>query len=95
MSVRMTNCGRLGWVSDVEGYRYQPTHPETGKPWPEMPEQVLRAWEELRKLSGGDAFNRLTVVRRLETLAADPWDGLVSSSSELTAKMRRDVGMKR
>ena len=34
-SVRMTNCGDLGWVSDTErGYRYQPTHPETGRPWP-------------------------------------------------------------
>jgi len=46
-SVRMTNCGPLGWVSDPEGYRYQPTHPETGKPWPAMPDQVLRAWEAL------------------------------------------------
>ncbi|MGO4572528.1 alpha-ketoglutarate-dependent dioxygenase AlkB family protein [Microvirga sp. 2TAF3] len=46
-SVRMTNCGRLGWVSDEQGYRYQPTHPETGKPWPAMPEMVLRAWEEM------------------------------------------------
>jgi len=46
-SVRMTNCGRLGWVSDVEGYRYQPMHPETGRPWPAMPEQVRRAWEDL------------------------------------------------
>lgn len=46
-SVRMTNCGPLGWVSDVSGYRYQPCHPETGKPWPPMPDQVLRAWEEL------------------------------------------------
>jgi bifunctional non-homologous end joining protein LigD len=62
---------------------------------PNFPVATPIAWEELRKLSGGDAFNRLTVVRRLETLGADPWDGLVSSSSELTAKMRRDVGMKR
>lgn len=46
-SVRMTNCGPLGWVSDVGGYRYQPTHPETGGPWPAMPDQVLRAWAEL------------------------------------------------
>ncbi len=46
-SVRMTGCGRLGWVSDVEGYRYQSMHPETGEPWPALPEQVLRAWEEL------------------------------------------------
>ena len=46
-SVRMTGCGRLGWVSDETGYRYQPLHPGTGEPWPAMPEQVLRAWEEL------------------------------------------------
>jgi len=46
-SVRMTNCGPLGWVSDERGYRYQPYHPETGASWPPMPEQVLRAWEEL------------------------------------------------
>jgi alkylated DNA repair protein (DNA oxidative demethylase) len=48
-TVRMTNLGPLGWVSDRAGYRYQPTHPETGKPWPAMPEMVMDIW---RKLSG-------------------------------------------
>ena len=44
-SVRMTNCGSLGWVSDTKGgYRYQATHPETGAPWPAIPEPVLRVW---------------------------------------------------
>jgi alkylated DNA repair protein (DNA oxidative demethylase) len=46
-SVRMTNCGSLGWVSDEGGYRYQPEHPETGAPWPAMPSRLLRAWKEL------------------------------------------------
>lgn len=46
-SVRMTNCGPLGWVSDQSGYRYQPVHPDTGVPWPPMPEIVLAAWREL------------------------------------------------
>lgn len=46
-SVRMTNCGSLGWVSDVNGYRYQPLHPETGMPWPAMPPLLLEAWREL------------------------------------------------
>ena len=46
-SVRMTNCGALGWVSDESGYRYQPLHPETGAPWPPIPARLLRAWEEL------------------------------------------------
>ncbi len=45
MSVRMTNCGELGWVTDKErGYRYQPTHPVTGKPWPPIPETLLELW---------------------------------------------------
>lgn len=46
-SVRMTNCGPLGWVSDAGGYRYQATHPQTGRPWPPMPDLALRAWHEL------------------------------------------------
>jgi DNA oxidative demethylase len=46
-SVRMSNCGKLGWVSDVRGYRYQPTHPETGRPWPPMPDLLLAIWSEL------------------------------------------------
>ena len=46
-SVRMSNCGPLGWVSDENGYRYQPTHPTTGAPWPAMPARLLEAWAEL------------------------------------------------
>jgi alkylated DNA repair protein (DNA oxidative demethylase) len=47
MSVRMTNCGDLGWVTDKEhGYRYQPTHPETGTPWPPIPSVLLKLWAE-------------------------------------------------
>ena len=37
MSVAMTNCGALGWVSDTSGYRYDPRDPDTGRPWPAMP----------------------------------------------------------
>ncbi|MBV8837951.1 MAG: alpha-ketoglutarate-dependent dioxygenase AlkB [Alphaproteobacteria bacterium] len=48
MSVKMTNCGALGWVTDAaRGYRYQPTHPETGAPWPPIPDAIMRAWREL------------------------------------------------
>lgn len=47
-SVRMTNCGPLGWVSDRDGgYRYQPLHPETATPWPPIPDILLRAWDDL------------------------------------------------
>ncbi len=46
-SVRMTNCGRLGWVSDRSGYRYQATHPETGAPWPPLPDRLQRIWVDL------------------------------------------------
>jgi DNA oxidative demethylase len=48
MSVRMTNCGPLGWVTDKErGYRYQPAHPVTGEPWPPIPDALLRLWQEV------------------------------------------------
>jgi DNA oxidative demethylase len=48
MSVRMTNCGSLGWVTDkANGYRYQPTHPETGEPWPAMPDMLLDLWHDV------------------------------------------------
>ena len=38
MSVAMTNCGDAGWLTDREGYRYDGIDPETGQPWPAMPE---------------------------------------------------------
>lgn len=44
MSVRMTNLGPLGWVSDRAGYRYQPTHPDTGRAWPPIPDVLLALW---------------------------------------------------
>jgi alkylated DNA repair protein (DNA oxidative demethylase) len=43
-SVRMSNVGPLGWVSDKSGYRYQATHPATGLPWPAIPESILAVW---------------------------------------------------
>jgi DNA oxidative demethylase len=47
MSVAMSNCGPLGWVTDEGGYRYQPTHPHTGDPWPRIPDLLLAAWRDL------------------------------------------------
>jgi DNA oxidative demethylase len=47
-SVRMTNCGPLGWVSDkLGGYRYQATHPETDRPWPPIPAVLSVLWKEV------------------------------------------------
>ena len=46
LSVRMTNAGELGWVSDRDGYRYQPLHPDTGRPWPAIPAEMLEVWQE-------------------------------------------------
>ena len=44
-SVRMTNLGVLGWVSDKNGYRYQELHPATGRPWPAIPEPIMNIWQ--------------------------------------------------
>jgi len=44
-SVKMTNCGMLGWVSDRDGgYRYQTAHPVSGRAWPPIPHSVLNIW---------------------------------------------------
>lgn len=51
MSVRITNCGPLGWVTDKEkGYRYQQYHPETGARWPSIPDRLLKLWHSLTGL---------------------------------------------
>jgi alkylated DNA repair protein (DNA oxidative demethylase) len=52
MSVAMTNCGTLGWVSDQHGYRYDRTDPATGRAWPEMP-KVFRELAERAAAEGG------------------------------------------
>ncbi len=46
-SVRMTNMGPLGWVSDRTGYRYQANHPEQGTAWPAIPEEILAVWDKV------------------------------------------------
>jgi alkylated DNA repair protein (DNA oxidative demethylase) len=47
LSVRMSNAGMFGWVTDRDGgYRYQALHPVTGKPWPRIPESLLKLWSE-------------------------------------------------
>ena len=52
LSVRMSNCGPLGWVADRSGYRYQPLHPVTGAPWPAIPAMLLDLWSAV---AGGAA----------------------------------------
>ena len=47
MSVRMSNCGPLGWMSDEAGYRYQATHPVTEQPWPPMPDALIALWNDV------------------------------------------------
>lgn len=39
MSVAMTSCGSVGWVTDRTGYRYAPCDPSTGLPWPPLPDR--------------------------------------------------------
>ena len=45
LSVTMTNCGPLGWVTDPDGgYRYQEHHPVSGESWPAIPERLVQLW---------------------------------------------------
>ena len=57
MSVAMTNCGSLGWVTDRRGYRYDTNDPETGKPWPAMPPPFRVLAREAAAQAGFDEFS--------------------------------------
>jgi alkylated DNA repair protein (DNA oxidative demethylase) len=96
MSVAMTNCGRVGWVSDRTGYRYDPLDPDTGLHWPSIPVRFLdlaaRAAAE-----GGFAnydpdaclINRYTAGAKLgmhqDRDEKDAWSPIVSVSLGLPA----------
>lgn len=56
MSVAMTNCGALGWVTDRSGYRYDPIDPESGTHWPVMPASFLPLAAEAAAQVGFDGF---------------------------------------
>lgn len=52
MSVALSNCGALGWISDRSGYRYSPLDPQSGRPWPAMPEVFQRLAREAAAAAG-------------------------------------------
>jgi DNA oxidative demethylase len=56
MSVAMTNCGALGWVSDRRGYRYDAIDPERGLPWPPMPTSFRALAQQAAARAGFEAF---------------------------------------
>jgi len=56
MSVALTNCGELGWISDRRGYRYSPLDPLSGQPWPAMPEAFRRLAREAAAAAGFTDF---------------------------------------
>ena len=66
MSVAMTNCGALGWVTDRKGYRYQGTDPVGGRTWPEMPELFRRIAAEAAATLGYDFSADACLINRYE-----------------------------
>ncbi len=56
MSVAMTNCGSVGWVSDATGYRYDPVDPQSNQPWPAMPPVLLKLAAEAADTAGFSGF---------------------------------------
>jgi alkylated DNA repair protein (DNA oxidative demethylase) len=57
MSVAMTNCGGVGWVTDRSGYHYDANDPETGRPWPAMPPSFRELAEQAAAQAGFDGFS--------------------------------------
>src|SRR5262245_34586544 len=57
MSVAMTNCGRVGWVSDRSGYRYDPNDPASAAPWPPMPDSFRELALDAAARAGFDGYD--------------------------------------
>jgi alkylated DNA repair protein (DNA oxidative demethylase) len=57
MSVAMTNCGSIGWVTDRTGYRYDADDPQSGQPWPAMPSSFRKLAARAAAVAGFDAFS--------------------------------------
>ena len=96
MSVGMTNCGRVGWVSDRSGYRYDPIDPDTGLPWPAMPAAFLDIAARAASEAGFDNYdpdacliNRYVAGAKLglhqDRDENDAWSPIVSVSLGLPA----------
>jgi len=56
MSVAMTSCGELGWMTDRKGYRYTPTDPEDERPWPPMPALLSELASDAAEAAGFPGF---------------------------------------
>lgn len=96
MSVAMTNCGRVGWVSDRTGYRYDPHDPATGAPWPTIPASFLSIAARAAAQAGFPNYdpddcliNRYTAGSKLglhqDRDEKDAWSPIVSVSLGLPA----------
>jgi alkylated DNA repair protein (DNA oxidative demethylase) len=96
MSVAMTNCGRVGWVSDRKGYRYDPQDPATGTPWPAIPARFLHLAARAAAEGGFPDYdpddcliNRYTAGSKLgmhqDRDEKDAWSPIVSVSLGLPA----------
>lgn len=56
MSVAMTNCGALGWISDGTGYRYDAVDPQSGATWPALPASLMQLAQDAAARAGFDGF---------------------------------------
>ena len=70
MSVAMTNCGAVGWVTDRTGYRYDRVDPESGRPWPALPEVFCMMGGMGGMMGGGQVPNlkKLYSAQRVQTI---------------------------
>jgi DNA oxidative demethylase len=96
MSVAMTNCGPVGWVSDQKGYRYDPKDPLSGSPWPPMPAEFRELASDAAEEAGFKGYrpdacliNRYAQGAKLslhqDKDEKDGWSPIVSVSLGLTA----------
>ncbi len=56
MSAELTSCGKYGWISDQQGYRYSKSDPLNNNAWPKLPELFFKFGREAAKKAGFSDF---------------------------------------
>jgi alkylated DNA repair protein (DNA oxidative demethylase) len=93
LSVEMTNLGPLGWVTDKEkGYRYEPRHPATGRPWAPIPAALLALWEEVAGYPAGPQACLVNLYREGARLGLHvDWDEEATDAAVVSVSLGDDA----
>ena len=83
---QMTSCGTVGWISDLQGYRYSKIHPVNQKPFAVMPQELIQLSQKLARLVDEPDYRPDTCLINYYPASAKSKLGLHQDNSERNLK---------